>query len=188
MIRVVLRGAAALAMVLALAACVNTPAPAYQPGIANLQALRAGTTLIGVDDFAADAGVNDSRFGIRASSMTGGGVDGAFSSYLQHALEIELRNAGRLDAAAGLRLSGTLTANRLDSAGSSVGHAWISARFVLTRDGRVVYDKVHNVDHEWEASFLGAIAIPAAMQGYSATVQKLAGRLFADPAFIEATR
>ena len=33
-----------------------------------------------------------------------------------------------------------------------------------------------------------AIANPAAMQGYAATVQKLTGQLFADPAFVEASR
>lgn len=176
------------AAALALAACVHAPAPAYQPGIANLQALRAGGAPIGVDGFAAEAGVNDSRLGMRGNSMTGAGIDGAFSTYLQTALETELRNAGRLDAAAGLRLSGTLTENRLDANGSSIGRASVGARFVLTRDGRVVYDKVHSADHAWESSFLGAIAIPAAMQGYAATVQKLSGQLFADPDFVEATR
>ena len=55
-------------------------------------------------------------------------------------------------------------------------------------DGVVVYDKTHNVVHEWESSFIGALAIPAAMQGYAAAVQKLTGQLFADPAFVQATR
>lgn len=183
-----IRAAAVLAALVGLAACVNSPTPLYQPGIANLQALRVSETPLAVDDFGADAGVNDSRFGIRASSMTGSGVDGAYSTYLQQALETELRNAGRFDAAAGLRLSGTLTANRLDANSPSVGRATVGARFVLTRDGRVVYDRVHTTDYQWESSFLGALAIPAAMQGYPATVQKLLGQLFADPAFVEATR
>lgn len=187
MIRRAIRGGAVLATLLTLAACANA-APAYQPSVANLQVLRAGTTPMAVDDFAAGASVNDSRLGIRADTMTGAATDGAFSTYLQQALETELRNAGRLDAAAGLRLSGTLTTNRLDANGFSVGRASVGARFVLTRDGRVVYDKVHSADHEWDSSFIGALAIPAAMQGYPATVQKLTGQLFADPAFVEATR
>jgi len=186
--RKVVRAGAVSAAMFALSACANVPAPAYQPGIGNLQALRVAATPIGVDDFAAAPGVNDRKFGLRADSMTGAGSDGSFSTYLQQALEKELRNAGRLDDAAGLRLSGTLTENRLDANGMSVGDATVGARFVLTRDGRVIYDQVHSVDHEWESSFIGALAIPAAMQGYSATVQKLVGELFADPAFIEATR
>lgn len=188
MIRSAVRAGAVLATLLVLAACAGAPAPAYQPGVANLLALRAGTAPIGVDDFAAEDGVNDRRLGLRADSMTGAGSDGAFSTYLQQALEKELRNAGRLDDAAGLRLSGTLTENRLDASGFSVGHASVGARFVLTRDGRVLYDKLHSVDHEWASSFIGALAIPAATQGYSATVQKLIGQVFDDPAFVEATR
>ncbi|GAA0654881.1 hypothetical protein [Brevundimonas lenta] len=186
--RVAIRGGVALAMLLVLAACVNSPAPAYQPGIANLQVLRAGAAPIAVDDFAADAGVNNSRFSLRGNTMTGAGVDSDFSTYLQQALESELRTAGRLDAASGLRLSGTLTTNRLDAADSAVGNATVGARFVLTRDGRVVYDRRLVADHTWESSFMGAIAIPAAFQGYAATVQMLIGQLFADPAFIEASR
>lgn len=188
MIGSVVRVGVVAAAMAALAACAGSPAPAYQPAIANLHSLRTSTTTIGVDDFAPAAGVNDSRLGLRADAMTGAGSDGAFSTYLQQALEAELRSAGRLDAASGLRLSGTLTDNRLDSNGFSVGHAWLGARFVLKREGQVVYDKTHNAEHEWESSFIGAIAIPAAMEGYSATMQKLTGLLFADPAFIEATR
>lgn len=183
-----IRIGAVLAAASALAACVSVPAPAYQPSVANLQALRASEASIGVDDFSADAGVNDRRLGIRADAIVGAGTDKAFSTYLQQALETELRNAGRLDAASGLRLSGNLTVNRLDANDISVGRASVGARFVLTRDGRVVYDKVQVVEHTWESSFLGAIANPAAMQGYAATVQKLTGQLFADPAFIEASR
>lgn len=184
-----IRGATTLAILFALAACINTPAPAYQPSVANLQALRVnGSTPLAVDDFSASPGVNDNQFAIRGSAMTGAGDDGAFSTYLQLALETELRAAGRLDAAADLRLGGTLTVNRLDAVGFSVGHASVGARFVLTRDGRTVYDKVHFVEHEWESSFFGSVAIPAAIQGYSATIQKLTGQLFADPEFVAATR
>lgn len=188
MMRRAVRGVAAVTILLSLVACVHAPAPQYQPGVSNLQALRAGATPIAVDDFAAAPGVNDSRLGMRGNSMTGLGADGTFSTYLQKALETELRNAGRLESAAGLRLSGTLTTNRLDANDSSVGRASIAARFVLTRDGRVVYDKVLSVEHAWESSFLGALAIPAAMQGYAATVQALIGRLFADPDFVAASR
>lgn len=179
---------AVLAISFMLVACISTPAPTYQPSVANLQSLRGSATMIGVDDFTAADGVKDRSFGLRGSSMTGAGVDGAFSTYLQEALQAELRNAGRLDDAAALRLSGVLTANRLNADGISTGNGAVAARFVLTRDGRVVYDKGFTAEHEWESSFIGAIAIPAAVQAYPAIVQKLIGQLFSDPAFIEATR
>ncbi|WP_420478654.1 hypothetical protein [Brevundimonas sp. FT23028] len=186
--RRLIRSAAVLAVMSTLAACVSTPAPTYQPSIANLQSLRSGTAMIGVDAFTANEGVSNRSFVLRGSTMSGSGVDGTFSTYLQEALEAELRNAGRFGDAAALRLSGTLTTNRLNAAGISTGDGAVGARFVLTRDGQVVYDKELTGEHQWPSSFIGAVAIPAAVQGYPATVEKLISLLFADPDFIAATR
>lgn len=180
--------ASLLVLTMGLGACASSPAPAYQPGIANLHVLRAGTAPIGVDDFDAASGVNDQRLSVRADSLSGAGSDGTFSTYLQQALETELRVAGRFDQTADLRLSGTLTVNSVEAMNFSVGRASVGARFVLKRRGLVTYDKVLVANHEWDSSFIGALAIPAAMQGYSATVQKLTGQLFADPEFLQATR
>ncbi|NLA68351.1 MAG: hypothetical protein GX856_08945 [Gammaproteobacteria bacterium] len=55
------------------------------------------------------------------------------------------------------------------------------------RDGEVVYDRTLRVDHEWDSSFLGAIAIPTAFDNYAAAVQKLLQALFTDPGFVAAT-
>lgn len=177
------------ALAAALSACVHTPAPAYAPGVDNLRALRAGpATPLAVGDFDADAKVDDARLGgLRGSSMSGG-EDGLFSTYLQHALEAELRQAGRLDPDAPLRLEGTLLRNQLSANSGSTGYANVSARFVLRRGEDVVFEKTLSAREEWESSFMGAIAIPAGMQGYVATVQKLAGTLFADPDFQAAIR
>lgn len=172
-----------------LGACVHTPAPAYQPGVENLRTLRAaeGQPIV-VGDFDAGPKVNDTRLGgLRGSSMTGA-EDGLFSTYLQHALEAELRQAGRFDPGAGLRLEGTLVHNQLDASSGSTGFARVAARFVLRRGDEVVFDKELAAREEWESSFIGTIAIPGGMQGYVATVQKLVGTLFADPDFRAATR
>lgn len=45
-----------------------------------------------------------------------------------------------------------------------------------------------SVRHEWESSFLGAIAIPNAVANYAPAVQKLLAELLADPAFRAAIR
>ena len=104
------------ALAAVLAACVHTPAPAYQPGVDNLRALRAGpATPLAVGDFDAGPKVDDERLGgLRGSSMSGA-EDGLFSTYLQRALEAELRQAGRLDPEADLRLEGTLVRNQLST-------------------------------------------------------------------------
>lgn len=50
------------------------------------------------------------------------------------------------------------------------------------------YPRTIRIENSWESSFMGAIAIPAAISGYSATVQKLLGELSADPEFRRATQ
>lgn len=175
----------ALPLAAALVACAHTPAPAYQAGVDNTMALReAPAGAIAVGDFDAAEGVDDATLrGMRGSTLSGASADGLFSTYLQQALETELRQAGRLDPASDLTLTGTLEVNKVDATGSREGHGQVAARFVLRRDGQVVFDKRLEATHRWESSFIGAIAIPAAMTGYVATVQKLIGTLFADPEF-----
>lgn len=181
--------AAGLLALLVLSGCVHTPAPTYAPGNDNLMALRAHPGgKLAVDGFEAAPKVANTRLGLRGNSMSGGGEDGTYTSYLQQALEAELRNAGRFDPASEIRVSGVLLANELDASGARTGKASIRARFVVTRDGVVVFDKPLQADHEWESSFMGMIAVPAAMENYVATLQKLIGALVADPAFVEASR
>jgi len=175
-------------LLLVLVGCVHTPAPTYAPGNDNLMALRAQPgARLAVDRFEAAPGVPNTRLGLRGNGMSGGS-DGTYTTYLQQALEAELRNANRLDPESGSRISGVLLANELNAAGARTGTASIRARFVVTRDGVVAYDKPLQADHEWESSFIGAIAVPAAMENYVATLQKLIGVLLADPDFVEASR
>ena len=180
--------AAAALTALLLVGCVSTPAPAYAPGNDNLTVLRGQPgARLAVDAFQAAPGVANDRLGLRGNSMSGGS-DGTFTTYLQQALEAELRNANRHDAGSTIRVSGELLANRLDASGARTGKASIRARFVVTRGGAVAYDKPLQADHQWESSFIGALAVPTAMENYVATLQKLIGALVADPAFVEASR
>jgi curli biogenesis system outer membrane secretion channel CsgG len=181
--------AAALSLSLLAGGCVHAPAPAYQPGIANTLALRGNAeTKMAVGEFAAAPGAENTRLGMRGNSMSGAGVDGRFSTYLQQALTVELQNAGRFDPASRVRVSGLLVNNQLDASGASRGSCLIEARFTVEKDGKPGFSKAYRASHQWESSFMGAIAIPAAMENYVATVQLLLGQLLADPEFIAAAQ
>lgn len=97
----------------------------------------------------------------------------------------ELQTAGRYDGNANTSVSGTLTDNRLDAA-IKTGTADVGAHFIVTRSGAKVYDKTWSAHQSWDSSFMGAVAIPAAMRNYAAVVQKLLGELFNDPDFAKA--
>ncbi|MGY1459036.1 MULTISPECIES: hypothetical protein [unclassified Luteimonas] len=169
-----------------LTACVSMPAPTYQPSVDTSQALlaSAGST-IHVGHFTAAEGVENTSLGVRGSRLEPG-RDGTYAGYLRDALITELKAAGRHDDASGIHVTGVLTDNTLGS-GAKTGRASIGAHFRVERDGGVVLDRTLQVEHEWESSFMGAIAIPAAFDNYATTVQKLLQRLFTDPEFIAVT-
>lgn len=174
-----------LALCLSLAACVSAPAPKYQPSIDNTSLLMQRALEMDVGAFTAATGVENESLNVRGSRLRGGS-DGTYATYLREALVTELQTSGGYAQGHGLRLEGELTANDL-SAGIDMGKAKVGARFVLRHDDRVVFDKELVSEHQWESSFIGAIAIPAAMDSYGAAVQKLIGKLLADPEFVAAT-
>lgn len=169
-----------------LTGCISTPAMTYQPGIDNAERLLADRRKLGVGVFEAREGVENLRLGLRGSSLNGG-RDGTFTAYLKDALVIELTEAGRFQSNADTIVSGTLVDNQISAAAASHGTATMAVEFVVTRAGEEIYARTIRVENTWESSFMGAIAIPAAIQGYSATVQKLLGELFADVEFRRAT-
>jgi hypothetical protein len=178
---------ALLAACLAASGCVSMPAPAYQPSISNTEVLLHGKAPLAVETMDAANGVSNKSLSVRGSSLKGGS-DGTFSTYLQEALVAELKTAGRYGPDSSTRIDGTLVKNQLDGGAIKTGTAVVGARFVVTRSGSAVYDKTMEAQHSWDSSFIGAIAIPAAMENYAAAVQKLIGKLFGDPDFVKATQ
>ena len=180
--------AAALACAL-LGGCA-TKAPTYHSSIENVQALQSiGPVKVALGSIKPDeksAGSLD-RLSSRAMSIESPYPDG-YAGYLREALLADLTAAGKLDPAAPRAINAVLTLNRLDTSGTSVGEAEVAARFSLTEGGKVLYQKEHAAKHQWESSFMGAIAVQNALINYGVTVQKLVGGLFADPQFAAALR
>jgi hypothetical protein len=58
---------------------------------------------------------------------------------------------------------------------------------MVDRSGQVVFDKMLSATQQWDSSFIGAIAVPMAVQNYAGAVQKLVGVLLADSDFQHAT-
>ncbi|CAN5744329.1 hypothetical protein BH11PSE1_BH11PSE1_08020 [soil metagenome] len=175
----------ALAALLTLSACAVPAIDAYQPTIANAQAARgADLPAIRVGDFILASGLPaglDRSVVIRASTLRPPKGD-SFSKYLGDCLAAELRAAGKLDPAANVVITGALTESKVSS-GVSVGEASLGATFTVTRDGRRVFQKALWVSTVWESSFMGAIAIPDAMNQYTALYGKLVGALLSDEEF-----
>ena len=182
--KTVLRCCTTLLAITLLSGCLSVPNIPYQSSVRNSSVLMAGGYApMQVGAFNASAGVENHTLNVRgANSLSGSKRDGTFSTYLQEALQSELATAGLLDPASGIVITGTLLQNQL-TAGVSTGTSVLSARFVVTRDGKTVYDRVLTANHNWESSFMAAVAVPAAFDNHVATVQQLVGKLLEDPDF-----
>ncbi len=124
---------------------------------------------------------------IRASSMVST-FNNSYADYLAVALREQLQQADLYDATSTIVITGNLLVNEVNTSGFSVGIAEISAQFKVESSGKVVFDKTFSIVHEWESSFMAAIAVPNAQNNYPIAVQKLVAKLMSDSNFISAVQ
>ncbi len=175
----------ALLPVILLAACsMNTPP--YQASMKNVQTLKsADAQAVQVGEFSAEKGLD--KISLRGNKMTSH-VGKSYGEYLKAALTDELKLAELWAPASRTIIEGTLLTNDINVAGFVTGNGEISARFVVSTDGKQTFDKTISASNEFDSSFMGAIAIPNAQASYVDLVQTLLNNLFSDPEFIEAIR
>lgn len=181
----------AMALVAASAALTGCAQIQIGPPVAsvdNIQRVRAlGVPPLAVGDFKAGPAVtDDAGIGMRSNTVSSP-VQGSFAQYLKENLSVELRAAGLLDPTSRTVVSGELVESKLDAA-SSQGTGSLGARFVVTRAGTKVFDKAFRVQGAWESSFVGAVAIPAAVNHYGGLYRELIGKLLDDAEFRRALK
>ena len=169
----------------ALPGCATLKLGDHQPAMDTLVALReAGIAPLAVGEFKLASGLNPDLD--KHQSSRGNPIDppagSTFSGYLRDSLTADLKAAGKFDAASPLSVQGQLTHNNL-STGMSSAEVVLGARFQVVRSGAVVFDKEIVQDDKWESSFVGAVAIPQAMNHYAQAYNVLLSKLYADTEF-----
>lgn len=179
---------AAMALALLLTACAG-PAPNYAPSIDNVEALKkSGALPVKTGAIAVDPTLKSgAAIGLRANTMVSG-VGQHFGDYIAAALRQELELARLHDPKSGIEVSGTLLRNDINAGGMSTNDGMIAVRFLVRQGTQTRFDKIKEARHQWESSFVGAVAIPTAANNYPVMVQMLFGQLFADPDFTAALR
>lgn len=152
----------------------------------NSQALRAANlTPTNVGSFKLTPG----RLPLMDTELSGGlrggniaAPSGSFSQHLKETLKAELQSAGLLDLQSRYLIEGQLTDSKVDAA-IGTGTARLAARFKIIREGQTLFDKELVVEDSWDSSFLGAVAIPRAIEHYGAIYKLLVGKLLNDSGF-----
>jgi len=172
-----------------LVGCASINMNAPKATTENVAKLRGGPALApaAVSRFALAPGLPASVE--ESMSIRGGNSlrapNSTFSQYLKESLRVELEAAGLFDQNSPIKISGELTESSLDSS-MSTASGILSARFVVTRDEAVKYNRVIQAKSEWPGSFVGAVAIPEAAGQYERLYRKLVGQLFEDAEFKKA--
>jgi hypothetical protein len=173
-------------LLLAIGGCASVKMAAPTATAGTVEKLRgANMAPASVGAFALAAGKNPEmdrtlNNGLRGSSVTP--ASGSFSQQLKETIATELRAAGLYDERSTTVIEGKLTDSKVDAA-MGTGTGRLAAQFTVSRAGKRVFDKEIAVDAQWESSFVGAVALPAAINQYNAMYKTLAAKLFDDPEF-----
>lgn len=149
---------------------------------ANLQPAQVAPFTVAPE---APKGMDTSLSGLRGSTVTPS--TGSWSMFLKDALVAELTAAGIYSSDSQVVIHGQLTDSRVDAA-IGTGTARLAAKFSVVRQQQTVFEKEIAVDATWDSSFVGAIAIPAAMAQYTNLYSALVAKLVDDPDFIAALK
>lgn len=160
-------------------ACSTLDIGQYQPDFNTVNNLKdIDSKSMAVGDFSeADPKLN--KVSLRGTPMTSQ-HDGSYGKYLKYSLEEQLAQADILSDKSNFIISGTLLENDVSAAGVSTGSAKLAAQFVISESGKEIYNQEHEIYHEWESSFVGAIAIPRAQENYPIAVKKLINDFLSD--------
>lgn len=160
---------------------LSNPTPSFEI-IEKAKASRTAPVALGL--FKVDPKVNadiDKGLNVRTNTIASP-FENSFAQYLKQTLQTDLQASGLYDAAAPITLNGYLTESVLDVP-TDTGRANLGARFVLVRTGVTIFEKELKANANWPSSFLGPIAIPAAINHYTSLFHKLVGQLLDDPDF-----
>jgi hypothetical protein len=179
--------AAVCAIAMQMTGCANLKMSTPSASLENTATLRsANMTPVNVGTFTATGaamGSKDKSISIRGGNSVESPVGPSFTEYLRETVKVEMAAAGLLDEKSSTVITGTMIDSDLESGN---GSGYLVARFVVTRDGTVRFDRELKTTTTWESSFIGAVAIPAAAHGYESLYRMMATKLINDAEFRKA--
>ncbi|AGZ35995.1 hypothetical protein C4Q28_10210 [Pseudomonas sp. SWI6] len=157
----------------------------YEPNYQNVQQLKQNAPLQPVQQAQVKADAGQGSLMVRLNPISS--PEGSVPLHVQAAINDELRHAGLLDPRADRQLQIQLIKSQLNS-GVANGHGELAARFTVRKGNDVLYETTKQVEHDWNSSFFGPIAIPAAANNYNPMLKDLLKHLYSDPQFIQALK
>ena len=165
----------------------STVAPEYPGSRKNVEAIKSlGDVKISVGKFSdSENPDNKKQLSMRGNTLTSP-YGATFASYVENAARKDLVLAGNFSDKARITISGVLHKNNIDISGFNTGSGICEVEFNVTKDSLIVLNKKISHTHQWESSFAAAVAIPKAINEYSAIIENLLNNLLIDKDFVKA--
>lgn len=157
----------------------------YEPNYQNVQQLKQNSPMQPVREAQVKADSGQDSLMVRLNPISS--PEGSVPLHIQAAINDELRHAGLLDPQADRQLQIQLIKSQLNT-GVANGHGELAARFTVRKGDQVLYETTKTVERDWDSSFFGPIAIPAAANNYNPMLQQLLKNLYSDPQFVQALK
>lgn len=157
----------------------------YEANYQNVQQLKQNAPLQPLRNAQVKADAGQESLMVRMNPISA--PEGSVPLHIQAAINGELRHAGLLDPRAERQLQVQVLKSFLNT-GVANGHGELAARFTVRKGDQVVYEATKDVARDWDSSFFGPVAIPAAANNYNPMLQQLLKTLYADPQFIKALK
>jgi hypothetical protein len=133
---------------------------------ANLKSISVKKNNVGIAETTTSISVG------RGTNVMTSPYGGTFQEYLEISLKEELQQASIYNENSNIEITTKLLKNTLNT-GLSTGTAELSANFVIQINKEEVFNKIYEIRHEWESSFVAATAIPVTLNNYPIAMQKL---------------
>ena len=99
--------------------------------------------------------------------------DMSYPKYLRYSLNEYLMQSNIWDPISEYVISGEMIKNKVNGDSIKLGYVLLEVKFEVEKQGEIIYSKIHKVKHDWKSSFIGAKAIPDAMNNYPIAIDKL---------------
>ena len=161
--------------------CMTMQTPPYEAAIGNYEQMQDSKyKKVVIGDFS----ISDNKLNmisVRGNPLKSS-ISDSFGTYLKSALEEECYKAGLLLKESKCNISGMILENDIDT-GFDTASGHISAKVVIVDNEQIIFEKVIKATHQWESSFVGAVAIPRARDNYPFVIRKFINKLFEDDDF-----
>lgn len=131
--------------------------------------------------------INSDKIALRGANLVSS-YGGNFQDYLEESLKIQLSQNDLYDTKSDVTIKTELLLNNVSIWGFSEANYNISAKFIINKKGKIVYETTKTIIHNFPSHFVGQIAIERGIDNYPIAVQKLIADFLNDSYVLESLK